>query len=185
MAFQRTFSGGRLVLPMAVASNPQIRFCEHIVLGPAEGGVAQPLLNMEWNQTSKKYILARSLVGFIILLADTVEKVRSKLALTPGGGSYVKIRPALNRFTGSLGLISQVRNSLNPAWAWMECSFFSRVTSHEGAKCTFFSSTHFPDLTAVLMALSASLNPSADPIAMEVTGLFISAAKSSTLELAS
>ena len=111
---------------------------------------------MEWNQTSKKYILARSLGGFIILLTDTEEKVRSKLALKPGGGSYVKIRPALNRFTRSLGLISQIWNSLNPAWAWIECSFYSRVTDQKGAKCTFFSSTHLTDLTAVLMALSAS-----------------------------
>ena len=66
---------------------------------------------------------------------------------------------------------------------WMVCNFFSRVTSQEGARCTFFSSTHRPLRTALLMALSASLKPSADPMAMEVSGLLSSAARSSTREL--
>ncbi len=63
-----------------------------------------------WNQASKKYRRARSFGGFIIRAADTVENVRSRLARTPGGGSYVKMRPARSRLTGKLGLISQVRN---------------------------------------------------------------------------
>ncbi len=66
---------------------------------------------MAWNQANKKYRRARSFGGFIIRAADTVEKVRSKLARTPGGGSYVNMRPARSRLTGRLGLISQVRNS--------------------------------------------------------------------------
>lgn len=65
-----------------------------------------------------------------------------RLARMPGGGSKVKIRPALRRLTGSLGVISQVRNNLKPECAWMECSFFSSEVSHEGARCTFFSRTH-------------------------------------------
>ena len=65
-----------------------------------------------------------------------------RLALMPGGGSKVKILPALRRLTGSLGVMSQVRNSRKPECAWMECSFFSREVSHVGARCTFFSRTH-------------------------------------------
>ena len=42
---------------------------------------------MAWNQASKKYILALSLGGFIILAAEIVAKVLSKFALMPGGGS--------------------------------------------------------------------------------------------------
>ena len=41
-----------------------------------------------------------------------VAKVLTRLALTPGGGSNVKIRPARNKLTGSLGLISHVKKSL-------------------------------------------------------------------------
>ena len=41
---------------------------------------------MTWNQASRKYILALSLGGFIILLAGTVAKVLTRLAFTPGGG---------------------------------------------------------------------------------------------------
>ena len=36
-----------------------------------------------------------------ILAAGTVLNVLSRLALTPGGGSNTKTRPARNRFTGS------------------------------------------------------------------------------------
>jgi len=60
----------------------------------------------------------------------------------PGGGSKVNILPALSRLTGSLGVISQVRKSLKPECAWIECSFFSSEVSHVGARCTFFKSTH-------------------------------------------
>ncbi len=36
-----------------------------------------------------------------ILAAGTVLNVRTRFALTPGGGSNTKMRPALNRFTGN------------------------------------------------------------------------------------
>ena len=45
-------------------------------------------------------------------MTDTVENVRNKLALIPGGGSYTKIRDARSRLTGTFGLISIVMNSL-------------------------------------------------------------------------
>ena len=62
--------------------------------------------------------------------------------MIPGGGSKVNILPALSRLTGSLGVISQVRKSLKPECAWIECSFFSSEVSHVGARCTFFKRTH-------------------------------------------
>lgn len=64
----------------------------------------------------------------------TVVKVRIRLALIPGGGSNTKMRPALKRLTGSFGLISVVKNSLNPGWGCSECNFFSNCTSQDGAK---------------------------------------------------
>jgi hypothetical protein len=81
-----------------------------------------------------KYNLALSFGGFIILAADTVENVLSRFAFTPGGGSNVNIRPALSRFTGRRGIISQVKNSLNVACGCIEWSFFSSVTSQDGAR---------------------------------------------------
>lgn len=42
----------------------------------------------------------------------------------------------------TFGLISMVMNSLKLACGFKECSFFSRVTNHWGARWTFFSRTH-------------------------------------------
>ncbi len=84
----------------------------------------------------------------------------------------------------------------------MECSFFSSDTNHWGARWTFLRSTHLqgegsrdhthmttpthiPDLDAEEIAFSAKLNPSEDPIAMEVHCLPSEAARSSTRPLAS
>lgn len=161
---------------------------------------------------------------FIVLLDVllTVLNVLNKLALIPGGGSNTNIRPALNKLTGSLGLISIVRNNLKLAWGCNECNFFSSCTNHWGAKCTFLSITHLkickmyierslhpdifsflisffvevplnltyfhktksryylPVLQAMLIALSAWLKPSADPMAMLEICLLSSAARSST-----
>ena len=93
----------------------------------------------------------------------------------------------------TLGLISMVRKSLKLAWGCMEWSFFSSCISHPGARWTFSNithlqarnsqdttttkqsihaqkiqkrkkNTHLPDLTAVLMSLSALLKPSAEPV---------------------
>ena len=63
----------------------------------------------------------------------------------------------------TLGLISIVRNNLKLACGVNECTFFSSCTSHCGARCTFFSITQRPDFTAVFIALSAWLKPSAEP----------------------
>jgi len=57
-----------------------------------------------------------------------------------------------------------VRKSLKSACGTKEWSFFSNCTSHCGARCTFFSNTHRPDLDAEEMAFSAKLNPSAEPV---------------------
>jgi len=54
------------------------------------------------------------------------------------------------------------RGSVGLGWAYL-CSFFSSWTSHCGARWTFFSITQRPDLMAELIALSAWLNPSAEP----------------------
>ena len=63
----------------------------------------------------------------------------------------------------TLGLISMVRNSLKLGWGVRLWSFFSRETSQLGARWTFFSMTQRPDLLEALMALSACVNPSAEP----------------------
>lgn len=63
----------------------------------------------------------------------------------------------------TLGLISMVRNSLKLGWGVRLWSFFSRDTSQLGARWTFFSMTQRPDLLEALMALSAWVNPSAEP----------------------
>lgn len=63
----------------------------------------------------------------------------------------------------TLGLISMVRNSLKLGWGVRLWSFFSRDTSQLGARWTFFSITQRPDLLEALMALSAWVNPSAEP----------------------
>lgn len=63
----------------------------------------------------------------------------------------------------TLGLISMVRNSLKLGWGVKLWSFFSRDTSQLGARWTFFSMTQRPDLLEALMALSAWVNPSAEP----------------------
>lgn len=60
------------------------------------------------------FYLARSLGAAIILPGGIVLKVLTRLAFTPGGGSKVKILPALSKLTGSFGVISQVKKSLNP-----------------------------------------------------------------------
>jgi len=44
------------------------------------------------------------------------------------------------------------------------CNFFSSWMSQEGARCTFLSITHRPVFIAELIALSAWLKPSADPV---------------------
>jgi hypothetical protein len=61
-----------------------------------------------------KYIFDLSAGSRDILDGDTVLNVLNKLALTPGGGSKVVMRDTLKRFTGTLGLISMVKNSLKP-----------------------------------------------------------------------
>ncbi len=67
-----------------------------------------------------KYSLARSFGGFAIRAgAIAAAKVRCRLALMPGGGSKVKMRPARSRFTGILGVTSQVKKSLKLGCAWM------------------------------------------------------------------
>lgn len=118
---------------------------------------------MAWNQASRKYNLALSLGCFIMRAAGMVLKVLNKLARIPGGGSNTKIRPARSKFTGTFGFISIVRKSLKLACGCSECNFFSSCTSHCGAKCTFFSNTQRPDFTAMLIARSAWLKPSAEP----------------------
>ena len=80
----------------------------------------------------------------------------------------------------TLGVISQVKKSLNAEWTLMECNFFSKVTNQDGARWTFFRRTHLPFLEAVLMALSAWVKPSSDPMAILVIVLPSSVAKSST-----
>ena len=99
-----------------------------------------------------------------ILVAGIVLNVLSRLAETPGGGSNVNTRPARSRLVGSLGLISMVRKSRKAGWGVRLCSFFSSCTSHCGARCTFFSITQRPDLLDELIALSACVKPSADPV---------------------
>ena len=98
-----------------------------------------------------------------ILAAGTALNVRRRLARTPGGGSNTNTRDVRSRFTGTLGLISMVMKSRKLACGLSACSFFSSVTSHCGARCTFLSSTQRPDLAAELIALSARLKPSAEP----------------------
>mmetsp|Transcript_27682 Transcript_27682/g.87992 ORF Transcript_27682/g.87992 Transcript_27682/m.87992 type:complete len:228 (-) Transcript_27682:1481-2164(-) len=53
------------------------------------------------------------------------------------------------------------------------------------ARCTFFSNTHVPDLEAAMMALSAMLKPSSEPMAADVRGLPCDCARSVTLPLGS
>jgi len=65
-----------------------------------------------WNQAKMKYSRARSFGGLIIRAGGIVANVLKRLARTPGGGSKVMIRPARSRLTGSLGVISQVKKSL-------------------------------------------------------------------------
>lgn len=105
----------------------------------------------------------------------------------------------------TLGLISIVRNSLKLAWGCIEWSFFSSCISHPGARWTFSSITHLqdkeqsgyqykntnctvsqtqrnhishlPDLTAVLMSLSALLKPSAEPVESSSKQLFTISSK--------
>ncbi|CAN7979477.1 unnamed protein product [Ixodes pacificus] len=120
--------------------------------------------------------------------AGTVEKVRSRLARMPGGGSNRNTRPARSRLTGTLGCTSRVRKSRKDGWGCRACSFFSSCTSHCGARCTFFSITHLRGGgtgSALLMAFSAWLKPSAEPMARDVMLRPRSVARSSTRPLAS
>mmetsp|Transcript_37685 Transcript_37685/g.108619 ORF Transcript_37685/g.108619 Transcript_37685/m.108619 type:complete len:231 (+) Transcript_37685:75-767(+) len=57
--------------------------------------------------------------------------------------------------------------------------------SHLMARCTFFSRTHVPDLEAAMIALSAMLKPSSEPMAAEVSALPCDCASSVTLPLGS
>ncbi|CAN7982340.1 unnamed protein product [Ixodes hexagonus] len=119
--------------------------------------------------------------------AGTVEKVRSRLARMPGGGSKRNTLPARSRLTGTLGCTSRVRKSRKAGCGCSACSFFSSCTSHCGARCTFFSITHLrgEETCAQLMAFSAWLKPSAEPMAREVMFRPSSVARSSTRPLAS
>ncbi|RNA32280.1 hypothetical protein BpHYR1_016971 [Brachionus plicatilis] len=91
--------------------------------------------------------------------------VLSKLALMPGGGSKTNARPNLNKLLGIFGFISMDKNILKLGWA---------------CRCTFLSSTHLPVLEEVPIDFSAWVKPSAEPIAIEISCLLFSAARSST-----
>merc|ERR1719397_789210 len=75
------------------------------------------------------------------------------------------ILPARSRLTGIFGLISQVRKSLKPAWAVMVCNFFSKVTSQEGARWTFFSKTNGNRSDRLSKLSSQVVNPARSVVA--------------------
>lgn len=121
------FNLGGVVQPGVdgVTSRAEIRLAKLVLLGPAEWRVAQPLLD-DGVEPGQEEVEARALVGSlqrkrrvrtwwkqisdpVLIVSITLHmratgmllKVRSMLALTPGGGSNTKIRPARSRLTGT------------------------------------------------------------------------------------
>lgn len=113
-----------------VTSRAQVRLPKLVLLGPTEGSVPQAFLNdgMEPGQQEVKtgtliwslqkheehvymynptefhslvFIAWRALVTLHMRATGMLLNVLSMLALTPGGGSKTKIRPARSRFTGT------------------------------------------------------------------------------------
>ena len=67
-----------------------------------------------------------------------------RLALIPGGGSFMRIRDCRRMLTGMLGFASIVRNKRKFLCGLRVCSFFSNCPNQEGARWTFLSNTQVP-----------------------------------------
>eukprot|EP00128_Syssomonas_multiformis_P015339 Colp12_sorted_trinity150504_noHs@20806 len=137
------------------------------------------------SHASRKYKRPRSRGALSMRAGAMRARVCRRLALMPGGGSNTSTSLTRSNLLGTLGLISMVMKRRKLGLGVREWIFFSRELSHEGARCTFFSTTQSPLLAALLIALSACPKPSAEPIAIEASLLFCARASSSTLPLAS
>mmetsp|Transcript_1417 Transcript_1417/g.2069 ORF Transcript_1417/g.2069 Transcript_1417/m.2069 type:complete len:292 (+) Transcript_1417:1518-2393(+) len=124
---------------------------------------------MEWSHARRKYSRLRSAGARSTRALGRLEKIRIIEDLMPLGGSKMTTLDMRTRFAGTLGLISIVRKMRKLLCALRRWRRFSKLDSHEGARCTLVSKIQFPFLAARLMAVSADEKPSGDPIAREVS----------------
>ena len=104
-----------------------------------------------------------------------------KECLIPEGNSNTNFLAILNTFAGILGLNSIVKKSLKLALGSFAYNFFSNSFNQLGAKCTFFNTSHSPDLILLAQFFSTNSNPSLEPIAIDKNFLFSCLAKASIL----